>query len=210
MFSKVEYHRGMLIGVNSEDCSTMRASEYPQLFDLDIENYATRAGKTHIVLDALFKIAHLERFGPKQDPVGPFSPDHAQQFVTQRGELVNDAATHLRKVREFYRSLNREHLLDKKATKRVLSNTDASDTAILEERAALARNRAKLECGILSHPTHSRMGEAYLSSIFELLPLPAGARVKKQSARSSDDQPSLEQQHIAYQDTTVRLYTTTK
>lgn len=44
------------------------------------------------------------------------------------------------------------------------------DAAFLNERAALARNRMKLEFGILSHPTHARIGEAYVAAIVESLP----------------------------------------
>lgn len=58
----------------------------------------------------------------------------------------------------------------------------------LKERAALARNRMKLEFGILSHPTHARIGEAYLAVIVESLPELAGARLNRQRSRDKYDQ----------------------
>lgn len=62
------------------------------------------------------------------------------------------------------------------------------DAAFLNERAALARNRMKLEFGILSHPTHARIGEAYVAAIVESLPELVGARLKKQRSRDKYDQ----------------------
>lgn len=56
---------------------------------------------------------------------------------------------------------------------------------------ALARNRVKVEHGILSHPTHARIGEAYLASFVASLPEPAGARIQKLGPRGKHDQESF-------------------
>lgn len=49
--------------------------------------------------------------------------------------------------------------------KRLLSGNENLDAALLKVRAALAKNRVKAEYGILSYPTHSRIGEAYLGAL---------------------------------------------
>ena len=56
-----------------------------------------------------------------------------------------------------------------------------------KERAALAKNRTKVECGKLSHPTHSKIGEAYLAFLVDSLSEPSGARVKKQGKRDKHE-----------------------
>lgn len=48
------------------------------------------------------------------------------------------------------------------------------DADILKKRAALAKNGVKLGYAMLEHPTHARIGEAYISAIVEKLPNPAG------------------------------------
>jgi hypothetical protein len=72
--------------------------------------------------------------------------------------------------------------------KRLFSEVDELDDIVTVERAALARNRIKLEFGILSHSCHARIGEAYLTALVDNLPEPFGARIKKRGRRDKIDQ----------------------
>lgn len=123
-----------------------------------------------------------------QEIIGSFSPETAQKFVAEREPLTEQLAVHLKACRAKVREARENHMVDRKTAKRMLSGIEELDATLLKERAALARNRVKLEFGILSHPTHARIGEAYLAAIVENLPEPAGARIKKQRARDNYDQ----------------------
>lgn len=117
-----------------------------------------------------------------------FDPKHAQKYVAEREPLAEEVASHIKTCRNKVREAQEKKLVDRNTAKRLLSGMEEFDAALLKERAALARNRMKLEFGILSHPTHARIGEAYLAAIVESLPEPAGARLKKQGSRDKYDQ----------------------
>lgn len=108
--------------------------------------------------------------------------------VAQREAPTEELAAHLRACRTKIREGQEHDRVDKKSAKRMISGIEELEAALLKERAALARNRAKLEFGILSHPTHARISEAYLASLVENLSEPAGARLKKQRSRDHYDQ----------------------
>lgn len=116
-----------------------------------------------------------------------FDPKHAERYVAEREPHAEDVASHIKTCRNKVRELQAKKLVDRSTAKRLLSGMEEFDAALLKERAALARNRMKLEFGILSHPTHARIGEAYLAAIVESLPEPAGARLKKQESRDKYD-----------------------
>lgn len=120
--------------------------------------------------------------------IGSFSPEVAQEFVAKREQLTEELAVHLKACRTKIREAQKHDLADRKTSKRMLSSIEELDAMLLNERAALARNRVKLEFGILSYPTHARIGEAYLATIEENLPQLSGARVTKQRARDTCDQ----------------------
>ncbi|MCJ1263820.1 hypothetical protein MMC22_003690 [Lobaria immixta] len=120
--------------------------------------------------------------------IGSFAPEAAQKFVAKREQLTEELAVHLKACRTKIREAQEHDLADRKTSKRMLSSIEELDAMLLNERAALARNRVKLEFGILSYPTHARIGEAYLATIVENLPQLSGARVTKQRARDTCDQ----------------------
>ena len=117
-----------------------------------------------------------------------FSPSRAKEYVANREPLLEDLAMHHKSCRNVLRKLNETKSIDKPTMKRLLSGIEELDAILLQERAALARNRVKLEYGILSHPTHARIGEAYLGALVDRLPEPAGAKFKKPGARNNNDQ----------------------
>lgn len=123
-----------------------------------------------------------------QELIESFSPEAAQKYVTEREPLTEDLADHLKACRTKLREARETGTVDTKTAKRMLSGIEDLDATLLNERAALARNRIKLEYGILSHPTHARIGEAYLAAVVQNLPEPAGARIKRQGARDGNDQ----------------------
>lgn len=123
-----------------------------------------------------------------QELIESFNPEAAQRFVAERESLTEDLADHLKACRTKLREARDTGIVDKKSAKRMLSGIEDLDATLLKERAALARNRIKLEYGILSHPTHARIGEAYLAAVVQNLPEPAGARLKRHGARDGNDQ----------------------
>lgn len=123
-----------------------------------------------------------------QETIGYFDPEAAQKFVTERESITEELAGHLKSRRNKIREARESNTMDMGTAKRALSEIEELDGALLIERGALARNHAKLEFGILSHPSHARIGEAYLAALVENMPEPAGARLKKQRARDGYDQ----------------------
>lgn len=93
-----------------------------------------------------------------------------------------DLAAHLKAYRSKIREAQDQDLVNKPQAKRLLSGSENLDAAILKVRAALAKNRIKVEYGILSYPTHLRIGEAYLAAL-------AGA------VRSQDYKEALRNKH---------------
>ncbi len=112
--------------------------------------------------------------------IGSFSPEIARSFVDERLSLTNDLADHIKESRNKVRVAREQHLLDNPTAKRLLFRMEEEDAALLKERAALARHRAKLEFGILSHATDARIGEAYLAALAESLPDSTGARTEQE------------------------------
>lgn len=127
-------------------------------------------------------------FASSDEIIRKFDPKHAQKYVAEREPLAEEVASHIKTCRNKIREAQEKKLVDRSTAKRLLSGMEEFDAALLKERAALARNRMKLEFEILSHPTHARIGEAYLAAIDESLPEPAGARLKKQGSRDKYDQ----------------------
>lgn len=119
--------------------------------------------------------------------IANFEPGLARRFVDEREPITEDLATHLKACRTKIREAQSQGVLPLPNAKRLLSGIEDLDAALLKERAALAKNRMKVEYGILSHPTHSRLGEAYLAALVESLPEPSGARVKKQGKRDKHE-----------------------
>ena len=123
-----------------------------------------------------------------QELLESFSPSRAKQYVKDREPLLEAMAFHNRACRNALREQRDTKTLDKLTYKRLLSGVEENDIGILRERAALARNHLKLECGILTHPTHARIGEAYLMALVSNLSEPAGAKIKKTGTRNKNDQ----------------------
>lgn len=101
---------------------------------------------------------------------------------------MEEVASHLKSSRAAVRNARVSNVVDKPTAKRLLSDMEEYDADILKERAALAKNRVKLQYAILAHPTHAKIGEAYLSAIVERLPNPAGATTNVQGSRDKTDQ----------------------
>lgn len=120
--------------------------------------------------------------------VGVFSPERAKEFVTARQAVVDDLTTHLRTSRQTVREAQQQNTVDRRTAKRVLSDLEQCETAVRKERALIIKNRMKLEYGILAHPTHARLGEAYLAAITDALAEPSDARVKKRASRENREQ----------------------
>lgn len=126
--------------------------------------------------------------GQSQEQLGSFSPPRAQGFIEQRESIVEELASHLKSSRAAVREARANNIVDRPTAKRLLSGMEDVDADILKERAALAKNRVKLKYAILSHPSHARMGDAYMSAIVEKLPDPAGATTSVQGSRDKQDQ----------------------
>lgn len=123
--------------------------------------------------------------------------EQAREYVNSRKKLANDGAFWLKKSKNVVKELRKENILDQSTAKRRHKELDECDKALLQERAALAANRVKVQYGILSHTSHARIGEAYLAAIVESLPEPAGAHIKKQGATDNFDQTSFRKRTLA-------------
>lgn len=120
--------------------------------------------------------------------VGPFNPEKARLFVAGRESVALELASYLQTGKQKLHEARQQGLIDRKTAKRIFSGIADSEEALVRERTALAKNRIKIEYGILSHPTHATVAEAYLASLVETLPEPTGAPVKKQGPRANSDQ----------------------
>lgn len=100
--------------------------------------------------------------------------------MDEREPIAEDLATHLKACWSKIREAHSQGMLQQPMTKTFLSGIEDLDVALLKGRAPLVKNRIKVEYGILSHLTHSRLGGAYLAALVESLPEPSGARVKGQ------------------------------
>ena len=119
--------------------------------------------------------------------IASFQPGLAKRFVDEREPITEDLATHLKACRTRIRGAQSQGMLALPNAKRLLFGIEDLDAALLKERAALAKNRIKVAYGILSHPNHSRLEEAYLAALVESLPEPSGAKVKKQGRRDKHE-----------------------
>lgn len=117
----------------------------------------------------------------------------AKNYVETRQSCADDAAVCLKKSKNAVKVLREQGVLERSVAKRAHKELDESDKKLLRERASLAANRVKLQYGILSHPTHSRIGEAYLAAIVESLPEPPGVEFIKYGTRSGTDHTSFRQ-----------------
>lgn len=115
--------------------------------------------------------ARIEKTSASSDKaIANFQPGLAKRFVDEREPITEDLAAHLKACRTKIREAQSQGVLPLPNAKRLLSGIEDLDAALLKERAALAKNRMKVEYGILSRPTHSRLGEAYLAALVESLP----------------------------------------
>lgn len=89
-----------------------------------------------------------------------FDPKNAQKYVAERERLAEEVASHITACRNKVRGAQENKLVDRNNAKKLLCGMEEFDASLLKERAALARNRMKLEFVILSHPTPVRIGEA--------------------------------------------------
>lgn len=135
-----------------------------------------------------FKVRIRAVSDQNQTQLGSFNPPRAQSFVQDREAVVEELAAHLKSTRNVVKEARANNAVDRKTAKMLLSITEEVDADILKERAALAKNRMKLEYAILSHPAHSRIGEAYLSAIDDKLGNFAGATFNVQGSRNKHDQ----------------------
>lgn len=126
-----------------------------------------------------------------QEPLKHNNEKQAKDYVEARQNCTDDAAKWLKKCKNVVEVLRQQGVLERSTAKRAHKELDESDKDLLKERATLAANRVNLQYGILTHPTHSRLGEAYLAAITENLPEPAGARALKHGSRSSTDQTNF-------------------
>lgn len=111
---------------------------------------------------------------PKTE-IGSFKPEFATRFINKRDPIAEDLATHLIAYRSKIREAQDQGLVDKPQAKRLLLSNENLDAALVKVRAALAKNRIKVEYGSLSHPT------------CQCLPDPSGARITKQGLRKQHD-----------------------
>ena len=123
--------------------------------------------------------------------------EQVKEYLNNRKSLADEGAFWLKKSKNVIESLRKDNVLDGPTAKRAHNELDRCDKALLQERAALAANRVKVQYGILSHTSHARIGEAYLAAIVESMPEPAGAQIKNQGARESYDQTSFRKRILA-------------
>lgn len=96
-----------------------------------------------------------------EEEIASFKPEIATGFVNEREDLT----AHLKAYRFKIREAQDQGLVNKPQAKRLLSGNENLDAAILKVHAALAKNRIKVEYGILSYATYLRIGEAYLAAL---------------------------------------------
>lgn len=133
-----------------------------------------------------------------REAVESTNENQAREYVESRERLADEATFLLKMSKIVVGNLRHDKVLDRPSAKRAHKELDDCDKAILQERAVLAANRVKVRYGILSHPSHARIGEAYLSAIMESLPELAGARLRKQGARESSDQSSFRRRALTF------------
>lgn len=126
------------------------------------------------------------------EPIGNES-DKVNQYIDQRQELVEDLEAHLKEARKVIREacMGLSSGLPKNELKRALTEIDEVDIAIQKERSAIAADQIRVQYGVLSQPSHVKIGEAYMMAITENLPEPAGSSYKKNNGRSGADQTSF-------------------
>lgn len=114
-----------------------------------------------------------------------------REYVGTRKRLASDVAVCVKRSKNMVEDLRSQKLIDQEGAEVSYRQLNELDAALLKERCALARNEIKLEFGILGHPSHARVGEAYLATLASILPEPAGARLKKSGKRDNTDQTNF-------------------
>ncbi|KAJ9641486.1 hypothetical protein H2199_005456 [Coniosporium tulheliwenetii] len=115
--------------------------------------------------------------------------EQSRHYIDEREHLANDATVLIKKSRAFVNDMSDQGHLDPSTSKRVRDDLESQESQLVKERTAVATRRAKLEFGIMTHASHSRLGEAYLACLAEKLDLPSGARLEK--GRESGDQSNF-------------------
>lgn len=126
------------------------------------------------------------------EPIGDES-DKTTLYMDQRQELVEDLEAHLKKARKIIREarIGLSSGPQKNELKRALTELGEADSTLQKERSALAANRMRITYGVLSQPSHVKIGEAYMMAITENLLEPAESSYKKKHGRSGADQTSF-------------------
>lgn len=97
--------------------------------------------------------------------LGSFNPQRVRNFLDKRESIVEQVGRHLKSSRTAVRNARDTRAIDNFTAERILLDIEDLDAAILKERAALAKNRKKLEYTILGHPADASIGEVYLSAV---------------------------------------------
>ena len=104
-----------------------------------------------------------------QEKVGSFSSSWVQNFLKQRKCIVEQLATHVKYTRAVVENARAKNTVDRRTAKRLFLGTENVNADILKKRAALAKNRVKLEYAILCPPAQAHIGKAYMNAIIERL-----------------------------------------
>jgi hypothetical protein len=126
------------------------------------------------------------------EPIGD-EPEKTSLYISQRQKLVEDLEAHLKEARKIVHEAHIELFPgpQRNELKRTLSELNKTDNILLKERTALAADRIRVKYSVLRHPSHVKIGEAYIIAITENLPEPAESSYKKKHGRSKADQTSF-------------------
>lgn len=93
---------------------------------------------------------------------------------------MGDITKHINKARTATNSHKGSSREDNKELKRALDALDESDSLILREQLTLAFNKARvnMRAPVLGRMSQTKIGEAYMMSITDNLPVPAGRSMK--------------------------------
>ena len=121
--------------------------------------------------------------------VGPISPSKAEEFLQKRSVINMLSVDYCKDARKL---LENDELppANTKTRKRQFSEIAELEDTVMKERAIILGNNAKLQLSMTYHANYVTLGEAYLYSIVENLPLlPAEAHPQYSSKqRFSPDQ----------------------
>lgn len=121
---------------------------------------------------------------------GPVDQTSAREYILKRSQMSLDLDLFCKDARKAINSPTYGTGMDRKTCKRAREQSNQLELVIAKERAMLVANRAKIQLSTLYHSNHFRLGEAYMFSITESLPLPSGATIEYHSKDqwSSHDQ----------------------